>query len=445
MKKIYTLLVFTLVALCASAQNYTSYFMDGTTMRGQWNPAFAPHRGYVNIPFIGSMNMGVNGNISLDDVIFKQGGKLTTILSADVPASLALSQLHEMNRLGTDINMGLFNFGAYTKNQKTFWSVDVNLKLAAEARAPYDLFAFAKNGTSGSFANLGLNVDSYLETSFSYSMPILRNLYVGARAKILLGMGRMGFNFDRFDASMGADRWYANAEGTMEVSGLIPETERTSTGQMVYNMDEMDEMSIPSGFGFGVDLGATYNLLPDLQFSLSVNDIGFMSWSKKATSVGHINKELEFTGVKIDADGNVTQPSFDLGEMDFEVVDAGGHTNALRASINLGAEYNIYKRLVSVGAFYRTKFWEYKTQHAITGAVNVRPLDWLHLSGSYTLSGQFGNSMGLALNICPGFINFFVATDMLFCKKTPQWIPIKQRSMNLSFGLGVPIGRWSER
>ncbi len=445
MKKIYTLLVFTLVAVCASAQSYTSYFMDGSTMRGQWNPAFAPQRGYVNIPFMGSLQMGVNGNIAVDNFLFNQGGKLTTILSADVPASLALSKLNEMNRLGFDANMGLVNFGAYTKNHKNFWSVDLNVKFAAELRAPYDMFAFLKNGTSGSFANMGIDLDSYLEASFSYSMPIMSNLYVGARAKFLVGLGRMGFNFDRFDASMGADRWYANTEGTMEIAGLIPETKRASTGEMVYDMEEMDEMTIPSGYGFGLDLGATYNLLPDLQFSLSVNDIGFMSWSKKATSVGHINKEMEFTGVKIDADGNASQPEFDLGDMEFAVEESVSHTNALRASINLGAEYDVYKRMVSVGVFYRTKFWEYNTQHALTGAVNLRPLKWLHLSGSYTLSGQFGNSAGLALNICPGFINLYLATDMLLCKKTPQWIPIKQRSMNLSFGLAVPIGRRSER
>ena len=40
----------------------------------------------------------------------------------------------------------------------------------------------------------------------------------------------------------------------------------------------------------------------------------------------------------------------------------------------------------------------------------------------------------------PGFINFFVATDMLMAKKNPQWVPIKQSNANVTFGLGVPIG-----
>ena len=40
----------------------------------------------------------------------------------------------------------------------------------------------------------------------------------------------------------------------------------------------------------------------------------------------------------------------------------------------------------------------------------------------------------------PGFINFFVATDMLLAKKNPQWIPVNSSNANITFGLGVPIG-----
>ena len=53
--------------------------------------------------------------------------------------------------------------------------------------------------------------------------------------------------------------------------------------------------------------------------------------------------------------------------------------------------------------------------------------------------------MGLALNLCPSWINFFITTDMLVSKHTPQWIPVKQSTMNVTLGLGVPIGKRSHR
>lgn len=56
-----------------------------------------------------------------------------------------------------------------------------------------------------------------------------------------------------------------------------------------------------------------------------------------------------------------------------------------------------------------------------------------------------GGAVGLALNLCPNWINFYLATDVLTSKHTPQWVPIKQSSMNVTLGLGIPIGKRSHR
>ena len=64
MKKIYAFLFTLLLASGAAAQNPTAYFMEGSTLRSQFNPAFAPLRGYVNIPAIGGVNINVGGNIA---------------------------------------------------------------------------------------------------------------------------------------------------------------------------------------------------------------------------------------------------------------------------------------------------------------------------------------------------------------------------------------------
>ena len=446
MKKIYTLFLATLIALSASAQNPTAYFMEGSAARSQWNPAFAPNRGYVNIPLIGGLQADVQGNIALDNFVVLQNGKLSTILNANVPASTALAGLDDMNRIGASMNMNLIGFGAYTKNQRNFWSVDVNMRMDVDARAPYDFFSFFKNGTSGNFANLGMSMDSYLETSFTYSFPIIDKLYIGVRGKFLVGAARAAFNFDDFEAYMGADRWYAHTVGTLEVSGMIPDTKVSSDGTRVYDFDDMgDELKVPSGYGFGFDIGATYDVLPELQVSLSVNDIGLMAWSDKNSVTGRVDKDVEFTGVEVSANGSATQPSLDLGDLGFAVADNESLTKALRASINAGAEYNFLDRRIGLGVFYSAKFWEYKTRHNITTSANFRPLKWLHASGSYSFMGGDNHAVGLGLNICPGFINFFVATDLLLSKKTPQWIPIHQGNANITFGLGVPIGRTGER
>ena len=52
-----------------------------------------------------------------------------------------------------------------------------------------------------------------------------------------------------------------------------------------------------------------------------------------------------------------------------------------------------------------------------------------------------GGAVGLALNLNPSWINFYLATDIVTAKHTPQFIPIKQSIMNVTLGIGVPIGR----
>lgn len=50
MKKTLALLLSLTFAAGVSAQSNTAYFMEGSTLRSQLNPALAPQRGYFNIP-----------------------------------------------------------------------------------------------------------------------------------------------------------------------------------------------------------------------------------------------------------------------------------------------------------------------------------------------------------------------------------------------------------
>ena len=58
MKKTYLLLAALFLATSLAAQNPTAYFMEGSTFRSQFNPAFAPLRGYINLPVIGGGTAG---------------------------------------------------------------------------------------------------------------------------------------------------------------------------------------------------------------------------------------------------------------------------------------------------------------------------------------------------------------------------------------------------
>ena len=446
MKKLYTLIAAALLATGAAAQNPSAYFMEGSTLRSQFNPAFAPLRGYVNIPVVGGLQVNMAGNIALDNVLYPRNGKLVTLLDSSVSADQALENLKTNNLLGLDFRMNVIGFGAFTKNHKNFWSFDLNVRVNEDANLPYSLFEFIKLGKEGQIRNFGTSMDSYLEAAFSYSFPLMNDrLYVGVRGKFLAGLARAKMTYDRFDVSLQHDRWAVTTQGTIDVTAAGAEIDMPA-GSDIFEIGDIDfKPTKPAGYGFAVDLGATYDILPNLQASLAVNDLGFISWSKKNSISGTSTQETEFTGVTVPDDGSDPAPDFDFEMLKFNQADGKSAAKMLRASINAGLEYEVWRHKVGIGLLYTARFWEYKTLHNITGSVNFHPVRWFTLTGSYSVIDNRGGAVGLALNLCPSWINFFIATDMLVSKHTPQWIPIKQSTMNVTLGLGVPIGKRSHR
>lgn len=400
MKKRILTLVAVLLASAAAAQNTTAYFMEGTTFRSQLNPAFAPLQGYVNIPVLGGVSVNMNGNLSLDRILYPVNGSLVTLLDGAVPAEMALDGLHSRNLLGLDTRVNLIGFGSFTRNHRNFWSFDLNLRVMTETHLPYELFDFLKRGQSTTIRDIGVYAESFIEAGFNYSMPITDKLYVGARAKFLVGAGRAHLNIDRFDVSLNEDSWTADASGRIDVSaaGLDFETTPTSDGRETFQLDDADySFKGPAGYGFALDLGATYQVLPDLQVSLAVNDLGFICWSKSDTRTGVMNKDLNFEGVVIGGP-DAPEADFDLGEFEFETAAAPATTKMLRATINAGVEYDLLRHKLGLGLLYNVRLWKYKALHNLMASVNYRPIRWFTLTGSYSFVENRAHAVGFALN-----------------------------------------------
>lgn len=447
MKKIILSAIMAAAALTAGAQTRTAYFMEGTTFRSQFNPAFAPTQGYVNIPVLGGIGLNVDGTLSLNDILKKNpnGPGLVTILSSSIPYATAVEGLNKRNNsFNFNTNVNIIGFGAYTKNHKNFWSVDVNLHAEAGVDIPFSFFDFAKNVSSGDnaydFSRMKVVANSYVDVGFNYSLPVTDKLYVGARAKFLVGLAHANARLNSFNLNLDENRWSGNAQAEMNVfmNGF-------EAGRKINDAEV--NFKGPAGYGFAVDLGASYEVIDNLHLSLAVNDIGFISWSRSSAAQYATDEEgFDFSGmdVVIDKNGTTTNgSSLSLNDLNMHTVSAGRHgaSTALRATVNAGVEYEMWDHWVGFGLLYHARMGLYKSSHNLTASVNFHPRYWFTLSPSYTFNNNSGGAVGLALNFSPSFINFFVATDMLLSKHSRQFIPIKQDRMTFTFGLGVPVGR----
>ena len=119
MKKIAIFLVaaFALLGVnTANAQSRTSYFMEGSYFRTEFNPALAPTRGYFMIPGLSGINLNLGTNfLSLDNFIYERNGQLVTALHRDVTTEEFLGNLPKNLKVTANANMNLLGVGFYTK------------------------------------------------------------------------------------------------------------------------------------------------------------------------------------------------------------------------------------------------------------------------------------------------------------------------------------------
>lgn len=109
-----------------------------------------------------------------------------------------------------------------------------------------------------------------------------------------------------------------------------------------------------------------------------------------------MTKSQSFTGVEI-IDGEVHDPEFDFGELEFDRVQASkGKTEMLRTSINLGAEYEVWRHKIGLGLLYNVRVWDVKTFHNLTASVNFHPIPWFTLTTSYSFLNGQGHALGVA-------------------------------------------------
>lgn len=447
------------LAFPARAQQLrTSYFMDKSIVRLSMNPAFQPARGYVNIPVIGALGVSYSSNgLALEDIFYPKNGELVTFLDGSVNSDEFLKNLNDNNQFNLDFNTSIISTGWFSG--KAFWTVDLSMKGMANISAPKTLFEFMKKGTGkeGEYydiSDININLNSYAELAIGYSRPWNDKLMVGGKFKLLLGAANAEASIDHLHAELYDNAWKIRSYGKLQASmkGLSL-TEKTDDRGREYIEDfDVDSPGL-GGFGAAIDLGASYKLMDNLTLSAALTDLGFIHWGSSNSVGGEINgEEFLFEGFDLaigDDDKDVPSMSDQFEDLKdditnlyhFKQVSGESRSTMLRATLNVGGEYAILNDKISFGLLSSTRFYKPKAYTELTVSANFRPIDWFSASLSYSCIHSDFKTFGLALNMSPGWINFFIGSDYMITKVTPQCIPISSSALNLHFGLAIPLAR----
>ncbi|WP_289226312.1 DUF5723 family protein [uncultured Bacteroides sp.] len=444
--------------LPAAAQEFrSSYFMQTSNFRHQMNPALLDSS-YVAV-FLGNLNVGTTGNIGLKNFVYKTdpavwGYELGTFMHPSVSAGEFLGGLHDKNRADVYLNMNLVSVAFKALGGSNL--VELNLRSNTNVSLPKELFEFMKTTGSKehySLENIGMRTQNYLELALGHSHSINEKLTVGAKMKLLFGAAYADLDVNRLDVTMNGDQW--RIQGDARLKAAILKSELTHEGPDKNSedgrsrVDGLDDVSFSlPGFGLGFDLGATYKVMDGLTVSAALTDLGFISWSgvKQASSAGDYTFD-GFEDIHVSGDNKENklgdqfeQLGDDLGDM-FALYDdgEGSHTQALAATLNLGAEYELpYYKKLRFGFLYTSRLSGLYSWHQGMLSANVRPVKWFEATLNTAVSST-GWTLGAAASFKARHFNFYVGTDRFFGKVSKEFIPLNNLNANVNFGMTFPL------
>lgn len=473
MKKIAILLVaaFALLGVnTANAQSRTSYFMEGSYFRTEFNPALVPTRGYIMIPGLSGVNLNVGTNfLSLDNFIYERDGQLVTALHSSVSTEEFIGNLPKDLKTTAAANVNLFGAGFYTK--KMFWNFGANLRTDNNVVISRNLFETVKSLGNGKhdLGSTGINSNTYVEAYFGTSFPLLEWLTIGVRGKFLVGLANVNAEFQELSLNLNENFVRGNLYGEWKANCPVLDNQPLVNGQDVkvselLNTDPNRMMQNFNNFGAAIDMGVEMRFLNNhLKVSAAVTDLGFIKWSAANHIGGKVTGGFEYTGVTVGKDGVNTDEIIRPTESNGEWVNLNeslhkgeyeGYTNRLTCSLNAGVEYNMLKNKIALGLFSQTKVLNTATASVpyteITASVNLRPLNWVSATVSHTmLSGNNAGVFGAALNFHPALFNFYLGVDFIDTNYvnafagTDQFLPIPRnaKSLNVYAGMAFNFAR----
>lgn len=436
-------------AMGVAQSSRSGYFTEGYLYRYQMNPAIANDRNFIAMPGVGNLNVGVNGTLSLDDVIYNVDGQTTTFLNPAVDTNEFLDAISDKNRLGMDVKIGILSAGF--KGFKGYNTISLNVRTNVQMHMPGSLFRLLKEGVENKtydISDFRAHADAYAELALGHSHKLNDQWRIGGAVKFLVGAGNVDAELDKAYLTLGENSWNVAVDGKMQssIKGLTYEHDvNNRTGHEYVDGFDIDGAGV-NGFGVAFDLGAQFFLNKDWTFSASVLDLGFINWDNNMLASTNGLQEFATDKYSFNVDdeaSNSFENEWDVMRDDLSALyelndmgDQGARSKMLAATINLAAQYNLplYRKL-AFGLLNTTRLQGEYSWTEFRLSANVSPAKAFS-AGANVAVGTYGCAFGWIVNLNAPGVNIFVGMDHTLTKLAKQGVPL---SSNASANLGINI------
>ena len=290
--------------------------------------------------------------------------------------------------------------------------------------------------------NAGVGAQHYREFAFNYARDVSKKLTIGGAAKILFGMAAIQTNGMNLKATSPVNGEYLDVSATGRVNISAPVAfnynalgEITSVNSLP-NYTINDYLTNFGNPGIAVDLGFAYHMNKKTELSVSIIDLGMISWNSNVTRFTERCQFL-YRGIEITNPGVITALNPLINQLSDEISRAfrPSHTETsfatlLPAKIYFGIDHQL-NNIVNVSGLTRIRITNNTLHTSLTGSANTIFWDRLSLSASYSIMESTFDNLGLGAGIKAGPLQIYAATDNLFS----PFYPSKARNMNLRIGI----------
>jgi hypothetical protein len=385
---------------------------------------------------------------------------LITFLHPEGDKEKFLRQLKRLNYVASDFGSSLGSLGFRTP--VGFFSLEVASRWSGNVYYPGDLARLLINGAEDNeiyeLRGIGADLSLFNEISVGWSYQLMENLHIGARAKVLFGMANLSTRRSDLSVYTSEERWTIDSDMLFNASLPFAEVTYGEEGEPpeIELKDDFEDFSpgmIPAyalngkNFGLGLDLGINYRPMEQLQVSVSLTDLGYISWKDEIHEVSY-RTTYDFVGLEV----NPFDFSEDFTFEDYmdstlnQMVDslsgflkfnpAGPYTKWLNTKLYVGASYYVTPK-INFGLLSRTDFLSRRVAEQVTASANITTGRMLNFTLSYSYMNSYFKNIGagVSFNLWP--LNLYLVSDNAL---NALFWPHEAHSVNLWFGLNLVFG-----
>jgi outer membrane protein OmpA-like peptidoglycan-associated protein len=444
----------------------TLYFDKNNPRQHKVNPAMRPiGKFYVGIPFPFFPTFAVeagNNRLTFGDIFqnVEVNGEMQTLLFCDKnnPDGMDnfLGKLKYNERVFASYQLDLIDFGFRIK-EKGYLTFALSNRFESMVVLPKAipnlLFVGMTQGQKFDTKINKLKVDASLfsQVSAGYSHVINDKLTVGGTFKYLYGHANASTDFSDARLVASGEDWTlkGDAYARLALPGLkfVPNEKNQIDEVSFEEFEDLKPYLKAQGHGAAIDLGMTYQLLPQLQLSASLVDLGFIRWSKNIQQLDKTN-DFVFNGVEYDISTDTTDYFEDyeeqLNDM-YEIGTPSAYTTSLSTKLHIGAEYSFWEDRIGLGVLSKTHFYCRSVWEEFLLSANFRPCKQFSLSLVYNMfDGQWSN-LGAGMNFNLGAFNLNFAVDNIpmkyaAIKGADVKVPSNKSSVRAMLGVAYMFG-----